>query len=109
LTGTLRPLGKSSLLFDFFEKVYADIRTTGEVCRLAAAEGYRMVGAFNLPDSTWWDDYYTPMLARIQDLKVKNAKIPEALAVYTECLTEAEMFRRHSKSYGYTFFVLQSS
>ena len=49
------------------------------------------------------------MLARIQELKVKNAGIPEALAVYTECLTEAEMFRRHSKSYGYTFFVLQSS
>ncbi len=94
---------------DFFEKVYADIRTTGEVCRLAAAEGYREVGAFNLPESAWWDDYYTPMLARIQELKVKNAGIPEALAVYTECLTEAEMFRRHSKSYGYTFFVLQSS
>ncbi len=93
----------------FFDKVYPDIKTTGEVSRLAAAEGYRVVGSFNLPDSAWWDDYYTPMLARMQDLKVKNAGIAEAEAVYAECQAEAEMFRRHSKSYGYTFFVLQRS
>lgn len=93
----------------FFDKVYPDIRTAGEICRLAAIEGYRVVETFNLPDSAWWDDYYTPMLARIQDLQVKNAGIPEAEAVYTECLTETEMFRKHSKSYGYTFFVLQAA
>jgi DNA-binding transcriptional MerR regulator/SAM-dependent methyltransferase len=93
----------------FFDRVYPDIKTTDQVSRLAVAAGYRVVGTFNLPDSAWWDDYYTPMLARMQDLKVKNFGIPEAEAVYAECLAEAEMFRRHSKSYGYTFFVLQRS
>ncbi|MDK9706022.1 MAG: MerR family transcriptional regulator [Desulforhopalus sp.] len=91
----------------FFDKVYPDIRSTSEVCLLAAKEGYKVVETFNLPDSAWWDDYYTPMLARMVELQVKNAGIPEAEAVYAECQTEAEMFRKHSKSYGYTFFVLQ--
>ena len=37
--------------------------------------------SFNLPDSAWWDDYYTPMMARMTELKVKNVGVAEA--VYT--------------------------
>jgi hypothetical protein len=51
--------------------------------------------------------YYTPMLGRIKELKVKNAGVAEAEAVYDACKTEIEMFRQHSKSYGCAFFVLQ--
>jgi hypothetical protein len=47
------------------------------------------------------------MLERIKELKIKNAGVAEAEAVYEECEAEADMFRRHSASYGYTFFVLQ--
>jgi hypothetical protein len=71
------------------------------------AEGYTVIDSFNLPESAWWEDYYTPMLERMKILKVKNSGKAEAEAVYTEAETEVEMFRRHSKSYGYTFFILQ--
>jgi len=91
----------------YFDTVYPDIRTVDDVRRMAVASGYRVIESFNLPDSAWWDDYYTPMLERMKDLKVKNAGVAEAEAVYAECETEAEMFRRYSKNYGYTFFVLQ--
>jgi DNA-binding transcriptional MerR regulator/SAM-dependent methyltransferase len=91
----------------YFDNVYPDIRTTDEACRMAVASGYKVIDRFNLPDSAWWDDYYTPMLERMKELKVKNAGVAEAEAIYTECETEIEMFRRHSKSYGYVFFVLQ--
>lgn len=60
-----------------------------------------------LPDSSWWDDYYTPMLARLQELKIQNAGVPEAQEVYARCEVEVEMFRKYSKSYGYAFFVLR--
>jgi len=49
------------------------------------------------------------MLERLKGLQVKNAGVAEAEAVYADCEAEAEMFRRHSKSYGYTFFVLQKN
>jgi hypothetical protein len=91
----------------FFDNIYPDIKTAGEVRQLAVAAGYSVVDSFNLPESAWWDDYYTPMIERIKELKLKNAGVAEAEEVYAHCETEIEMFRRHSKSYGYTFFVLQ--
>ena len=91
----------------YFDTVYPDIRTADEVCRMATDTGYTVIDRFNLPDSAWWDDYYTPMLARMKELKIKNAGIPEAEAVYDDCETEVEMFRQYSNYYGYVFFVLQ--
>ena len=91
----------------FFDKVYPDIKPVDAVRKMAVAAGYRLIEDFNLPDSAWWDDYYTPMLERVKELRVKNAGVAEAEAVYADCELEAEMFRRHSASYGYTFFVLQ--
>ena len=93
----------------FFDKVYPDIRPVDAVRTMAVAAGYRLIEDFNLPDSAWWDDYYTPMLERVKALKVKNAGIAEAEAVYAHCEAEAEIFRRYSEHYGYTFFVLQKA
>ena len=91
----------------YLDRVYPDIRCVDEVRRMAADSGYQVIDSFNLPDSAWWDDYYTPMLARIKKLRSKNAGVAAAEAVYAECELEVEMFRRHSSSYGYAFFVLQ--
>ena len=93
----------------YFDRVYPDSRTVDEVCRMAIGSGYRVIENFRLPDSAWWDDYYTPMLERMKELRIKNAGVGEAEAVYAECEVETEMFRRHSKSYGYVFFVLQKA
>lgn len=91
----------------YLDRVYPDIRSIKTVCELAEARGYTVVDSFKLPASAWWDDYYTPMFAQMQILKQKNAGISEAEAVYAACEEEIKMFRRHSASYGYGFFVLQ--
>lgn len=91
----------------YMNSVYPDIKSVDEVRRMALASGYKVIESFNLPTSAWWDDYYTPMLERIQKLKLENAGVPEADEIYANCELEVEMFRRHSASYGYTFFVLQ--
>jgi SAM-dependent methyltransferase len=36
--------------------------------------GFELVGHFTLPDEAWWDDFYTPMEARIAELRGKYAK-----------------------------------
>lgn len=92
---------------DFFDKVYPEIRTQDEIRSMAVEADFQVVDSFPLPESAWWDDYYTPMLERIKELKTKNVGIVEAESVYTECETEVEMFRRYSKHYGYAFFVLK--
>jgi len=68
-----------------------------------------VAGSFVLPDSSWWDDYYTPMLARMEELRIRNAGVSEAQEVYARCEAEVEMFRRYSRSYGYAFFVLRKA
>lgn len=93
----------------YFDRVYPDIRTVDEVCRMTIECGYKVIDRFNLPDSAWWDDYYTPMLERMKQLKVKNAGIAEAQDLYAECEVESDMFRRYSNSYGYVFFILQKN
>lgn len=91
----------------FFDAEYPDMKTIREVRQMAANCGYRVIDSFNLPDSAWWDDYYTPMLERIKELKLHNAGIAEAEEVYVRLEAEIDMFRRHSNCYGYTFFVLR--
>jgi len=91
----------------WFDDVYPDIHTIEEVRALATESGYELVGSFELPESAWWDDYYSPMLERMHELEKRNAGIPAADAVYARCEHEVEMFWRHSRSYGYAFFVLR--
>ena len=92
---------------DFFDSVYPDIRGVDEVREVVRDAGYMVIGDFKLPDRAWWDDYYTPMLSRIEILRSKNAGIAEAEAVYAHLERESHMRRQHGASYGYVFFVLQ--
>ena len=92
---------------DYFDSVYPDIRGVDQVRELARDAGYTVIGDFKLPDSAWWDDYYTPMLSRIEILRSKNAGVAEAEAVYANLERESHMHRQYGASYGYVFFVLQ--
>lgn len=76
-------------------------------CReLVASCGYRLLGDFVLPGSAWWDDYYTPQLARIEMLRTKYAGDDAALAVLDETVDESEMHRTYGAYYGYVFLVM---
>lgn len=67
--------------------------------------GFALVGHFTLPDEAWWDDFYTPMEARIAELRGKYANDVEALAVLDQLAEEPEMYRRYSDFFAYVFFV----
>ena len=78
----------------------------GNLARLRSA-GYRDLGHFVLPESSWWQPYYNPMSARIAKLREKYHADPEAQrALDTEDL-EIEMYRRYAAWYGYVFYVMQ--
>lgn len=91
----------------WLEEAYPDIQTLEGVRGVAEFHGYEEIGSFVLPDTAWLDEYYAPMLARLEDLKIRNAGIAEAEAVYARLEREVDMFWRYSRSYGYVFFVLR--
>ncbi|MBN2573410.1 MAG: class I SAM-dependent methyltransferase [Deltaproteobacteria bacterium] len=67
--------------------------------------GFELLGQFTLPDEAWWDDFYTPMLARIAELRDRHAGDDEALAALDRIAAEPDMHRRHAAYYAYEFFV----
>jgi len=92
-------------LRDFWAQGYPDMKSVGDNVQLIADCGFELLGHFHLPDRAWWDDYYTPMLKRLPELREKYADSPDALAMFDENDTEMAIHKKYSKSYGYEFFV----
>lgn len=78
----------------------------GNLSRIRAA-GYREVESFVLPESSWWEPYYLPMQARVQELREKYRGNAEAQGQLDAELIEIEMYRKYSAWYGYVFYVIK--
>jgi hypothetical protein len=72
------------------------------------AAGYRALGHFTLPENDWWDNYYHPIVARIEALREKYPDNPEAQQLLDLEYAEIELYRHYSDWYGYVFYVGQA-
>jgi len=68
--------------------------------------GLDILGDFVLPESAWWNDYYGPLEARLDQLEPKYAGNAVAAPILAMHRDELAMFREFSSYYGYVFFVL---
>ena len=64
-----------------------------------------MITCFPLPASAWWDNYYTPRLARLPGLEEKYRIQPEARVLIAVTKQEISLCREHSREYGYQFIL----
>jgi ubiquinone/menaquinone biosynthesis C-methylase UbiE len=94
-------------LFEFWNREYPAIRSIDQNLAAIAEEGYSNVGHFILPDSSWWDQYYTPLEAHVKTMRSKYAGNEDALSVIEAAQLEIDLFRKHSDHYGYVFFVMR--
>jgi ubiquinone/menaquinone biosynthesis C-methylase UbiE len=91
----------------FWNKCYPAIKTAPENAAIAERAGYEVVATFPLPGSTWWDDYYTPLIERLPDLRKAASGDPDAEALVAFSDWEIEIHRKHGGEYGYEFFILR--
>jgi len=84
---------------------YPTMGTVADVLSTIQRSDFSLVGHFTLPDEAWWDDFYSPMERRIQELQRKYAHDADALAVLDQIALEPEMRREYGAYYGYEFFV----
>ncbi|MCW4000130.1 MAG: class I SAM-dependent methyltransferase [Candidatus Bathyarchaeota archaeon] len=96
----------------FLAEMYAGMEnssanTVEENLETARKLGYGVVGSFKLPDSGWWDNYYTPIEAKLPGLRAKHHGDADAMAYLDSEEKEISMFRHYSSYYGYAFYVLQ--
>ena len=70
--------------------------------------GLRLLATYRLPEAGWWDNYYVPMLARIDELRKIHGSDPAFAAILDSFQHEAETYRKYKRYYGYTFFIMQN-
>ena len=90
---------------EFFRQGYPGMAGIEQNLERARAAGYDVIGHFALPPEAWWDEYYTPLEARIAHL-APDAD-PELAAVLDETRREIELYRSHGETYGYVFYLLR--
>ncbi|MCG8477455.1 MAG: class I SAM-dependent methyltransferase [Spirochaetales bacterium] len=67
--------------------------------------GYELIESFVLPESDWWDGYYTPLSDRLNAVEREFRGDDEVLEVVALEREEIAMYRAHSDSYGYVFYI----
>jgi len=94
-------------LHDFFTAEYAGMTDVAGNLARARSAGYEVIGHFTLPDSAWWDAYYTPLEAKLPGLVVKYAGDETALGVVESTRKEIDLRRRYADDYAYELFVVR--
>ena len=90
---------------EFFGNEYPAMTTSQAIAGLVVEHGYELAGRFTIPDSAWWDDYYTPLSEKLPRLLEKYADDETGLAVVQMAREEQRIRRDFGSSYGYEFFV----
>lgn len=93
----------------FWTAAYPAMTDTAGNLGAVERAGYAPLGHFVLPDSAWWDDYYTPIETRIPELKDKYREDPAALEFLNRAREEIDLHRRGGGSYGYVFYMARNT
>lgn len=91
----------------FWNECYPAITTVAANRAIAEDAGCEVVATFPLPKSAWWENYYVPVLKRIEGLRPEVAGNPEAEAQIEFAERESAVYREHADEYGYEFFILR--
>jgi SAM-dependent methyltransferase len=94
-------------IVDFWQAGYPAIRSVQDNLKAIGEQGYVISGHFVLPERSWWDSYYRPIMDRVVRLKSKYRNDPEAVALLDREALEIDIYRRYSSYYGYVFFIMR--
>ncbi|MBC7085953.1 MAG: class I SAM-dependent methyltransferase [Methanomethylovorans sp.] len=97
----------SDEVLQFWQECYPAIKSIPENEKIIETAGYKIIGKFRLPASTWWDDFYVHLQKRLDEIEDKFKGNTEAESVITFSRKEIEIFQKYQDEYGYVFFVLQ--
>ena len=89
----------------YWDEAYPAMGTIDQNLERAKAAGYDPLGTFSLPKSDWEDEYYAPLVTRMDALRADPAFAP----VIAETNREIELYRRFGDSYGYVFYALRAA
>ncbi|GAA2645465.1 class I SAM-dependent methyltransferase [Dactylosporangium fulvum] len=80
------------------------LRDTTRNTAAAHAAGYTVVAVLAVPDADWFDEYYTPLAARLDVTDTSDPAMAEAVA---QSRIEIALRHEHGADYKYTGYVLR--
>jgi len=92
---------------NYWLSFYGLMHTIDGIIKFITDTDYKFIGSYVLPNEAWWEDYYSPLSKRVEELKQKYKVDSEALEIIGNESTEMEMHKKYSVYYGYSFFIVQ--
>lgn len=93
--------------YEFWLKEYPAMQSLEDNVALIESLNYRLIGHFTLPETSWWRDFYTPLVERLGLLRRLHKDNITAQEIYDSLEREIDLYRRYSDTYGYVFYVMQ--
>ena len=93
----------------FFANVYPVMSSIDQNIELISNSGYTLVDHFVLSPDAWWEDYYSPLEARLAMLRKKYYEHESELELIEFVQLEIDLFRKYFDVYGYVFYIMQNS
>jgi ubiquinone/menaquinone biosynthesis C-methylase UbiE len=91
----------------FWNVEYPEMRQVDDLLEACTQSGYSIVDSFLLPESAWWEDYYTHIEGKLDDLESKYSSDAAGLEVVKQHRDEILMRRSFASAYGYLFVIMQ--
>ena len=92
---------------EFWNVGYPAMKSLEENLDIIHACDYYLIDYFVLPNSSWTENYYQPMQARIAMLREKYRSDPERIQVLDLEQEEIDIFNQYNDWYGYVFYIMQ--
>ncbi|PKO04351.1 MAG: SAM-dependent methyltransferase [Chloroflexi bacterium HGW-Chloroflexi-3] len=93
---------------EFWKNGYPSMKSLDENLDIVHACEYYLIDYFVLPNSSWTDEYYLPMLARINILREQYQSDPDRLQQLDFEQEEIDIFNKYNQWYGYVFYIMQT-
>lgn len=100
--GDLRPARAAR----FWAEAYPQMGDEPTNLAHACAHGFEPLLVERLPSKAWWDNFYTPLLRRVEALKDHHSE--RLQQVLEETKKEAEIFSESSEHLGYSYYILKA-
>jgi len=92
---------------DYFENEYPEMKYYSHIFPVIENTGYKKIAYFALPRQSWWDDYYLPIIKKIEEISPDYYGDKNAKEVFDIFLLEMDMHRKYSEFYGYGFYIMR--
>ena len=92
---------------DFLHELYPDMKFYQDIYPMIESAGYRMTDYFQLPDTSWWTDLYTPAEKKLVEMRRAYKNNKDALTFFDAFQMEIDMRRKYSRYYGNGFYIMK--